>query len=407
MAAVSIARVGSPRRRAEAGLAAATARLPASVHAAFVREPLVDEHCPDTADIDLLLFDDAHEILVERLFFDDDPQGCASADLIHLPAASLDDAAAFAARGVLPHRLLTSRIVHDRDGWGRRQAEAVEAAVFAPTVQGTRISGILGLGYLTVREIGITWDFPALALFWLHMAAAACLAALADALRSFCPNVYTRPFDYTRRLESASGIGLRRLVSTLRLDTDPDALAPILRRVHRLVTARFPEPAWPADAHDATRAEFRYFSAERELEFRLQAAAEMARRGCAPNGVFYLRLLGYALGRIPGVHDDSARGETPGFLRPPRAVLPGLQRLCPEIVGDLSSILAGPEPLGSGELKQALHEVTTLRREVATFVQDRGIVLPALREWVPYAAPPGRDAHPEKESTRVQDRPDL
>jgi hypothetical protein len=397
MAAAPSTPIASPRRRAEAALAAVVARLRPSARAVFVREPLVDAHCPDSADIDLLVFDDAREILVERLFFDDHPGGCAAADLMRLPAASLDDPAGFAARGVLPHRLLTSRLVHDADGWGRRQADAVRSAVFEPAVQAKRIAGILGLGYLTVREIGITWDFPALALFWLHMAAGSCLAALGDALRVFCPNVYTRPFDGTARLGSESGLPLAaRLVSALRLDADPVSLAPVLRRVHRVVTTRFPEPSWPAGAHDATRAEFRYFSSERELEFRLQAAAEMAARGRAPNGVFYLRLLGYALGRIPGVHDDSARGETPGFLRPPRAVRPVLERLCPEILPDLTTILAGPQALGSAELKQALDELTTLRRQVVTFIETRGLVLPALREWVPFAAPRGGDAHPER-----------
>jgi hypothetical protein len=399
MTATSASRIGVPLRRAQAALAASTARYGAEARAIFVREPLVDEHCPESGDIDLIVFGEAEDLIPERVFFDDHDGGC-SADLIRMPASRLDDPEGFAVRGMLPHRLLSSRLVHDRDGWGRGRAEEVARHMFAPQVQGERVASVLGLGYLTVRQIGVDWDFPPVALFWLHMAWCACLAALADAARVLCPNVYTRPFDYTSRLEDLTGIPVASpLASRLRLDGDPAAVVPALRRLQRSVAARFPEPPWPAATQASARAEYRYFGSARETEFRVRAAAEMSRRGRAANGLFYLRLLAYALSRIPTVHDDSVRGETTGFLRPARSVRPDLVRLCPEILDDLAFILGGAAPLDAGHVERALDDLTALRQRVVAFIEAADIALPALREWTPFVR--------NKEMPRGQDRRDL
>lgn len=367
---------------AEAALREATARLAVRADALFVRQPLVDAQCPDTGDIDLLAFGPVDDLMPERLFL---PEGAV--DLIWLPTQSLDDPEKFAARGIVPHRLLTSRIVHDRTGRAERQARLVAERMFEPAVQAKRIAGLLEMGFLTVQEIGITWDYPPLALFWLHIAYAACLAALADGARSLCPNVYSRPFDYTDALERRTGLSLTTpYVAALRLQENPAAVDPVLRRIQAVVSARFPEPAWPSGAKGSTRSEYRYFGAPAETEFRIEAAGEMSRRGRPANALFYLRLMGYALARIPGVHDDSSRGETPAFLRPPRAVRPELEALCPEIVPDLALVLAGPEALDVAEVRHSLGALTALRRQTLAFLESRDIVLPSLREWVPFQA---------------------
>ena len=403
---------------AHVALNEATARFAARADAIFVREPLVDPLCPETSDIDLLAFGPVDDLLPERAFpAPGAPPDTPPVDLIWLPTKSLDDPAAFAARGVLPHRLLTSRCVHDRSGRLERQARLVEEQMFMGTVQGRRIAGILDLGFLTVQEMGITWDFPALSLFWVHIAYAACLAALADATRTLCPNLYSRPFDYTGRLERLTGLGLTQpFVSMLRLGQEPAGLAPALRRLQAAVSTRFPEPAWPDGAKGSTRYEYRYFGARDEIEWRIRAAEEMSRRGNPASGVFYLRLMAYALSRIPSVHSDAVRGNNPAFLRPPRAVRPELEALCPEILPDVAFILGGPEPLEVAEVKQALGALSTLRRQTLAFVESRDIVLPPLREWAPFEAKPApaprrsapprtAEADPSKEETsRGQDR---
>jgi len=379
---------GARSAGARAALREATARLAASADAIFVREPLVDPGCPDNSDVDLLAFGPVDDVLPERLFL---RAGDAEVpvDVIWLPTTGLDDPVGFAGRGVLPHRLSSSRAVHDPTGVAQRQARLVQEQMFQPAVQGRRIAGLLDLGFLTVQEIGITWDFPALALFWLHVAYAACLAVIADATRTLSPNVYSRPLDYTRSLEQLTGLSLTEpYVEMLRLGQEPETLVPALRRLHASVS-RFPEPAWPAGAKSSTRYEYRYFGARPELEWRIRAAAEMSRRGNPANGVFYLRLMAYALARIPGVHADSMRGETPAFLRPPRAIRAELEALCPEVVGDLGFILGGPEPPDVAQVKQALGALSALRRQALAFVHSRGIVLPSLRDWVPFEAKAG------------------
>jgi hypothetical protein len=400
---------------AEASLRAAVAHLAGRADAIFAREPLVDPYCPDTGDVDLLVFGPVRDLLPERLFLPEGP-----VDLIWLPTTTLDDPARFAARGVVPHRLLSSRLVHDRTGGADRQARLVEDAMFEPAVQAKRIAGLLELGFLTVREMGITWDYPALALFWLHVSYAACLAALADATRTLCPNVYSRPFDYTGRLEERTGLALTApYLDVLRLRQDPAELAPALWRIHAAVS-RFPEPAWPPGAKDATKYEYRYFGAASELEWRIRAAAEMSRRGRPANGVFYLRLMGYALARIPSVHADSVRGETPAFLRPPRRIRRELEGLCPEVVSDLAFVLGGPEPLDVSDVKHSLGALSTLRRQALALIESRDIVLPSLPEWVPFSAkapsndssakepPRTTEADPSNEElSLVQDRRNL
>jgi hypothetical protein len=392
----SLPQPASDVSRAQAALFEARAKLAASADAIFVREPLVDPHYPDTSDIDLLVFGPVDDLLPERFFPSSRPEGEARppVDLIWLPTRNLDDPAAFAARGVLPHRLLSSRVVHDRTGGAQAQARLVEQHMFEGPVQGRRIAGILDLGFLTVQEIGITWDFPALALFWLHVAYAACLAVIADATRTLSPNVYSRPLDYARPLEKLSGLSLTEpYVALLRLGCEPEAFVPALRRLHAVVS-RFPEPAWPAGAKSSTRYEYRYFAAREELDWRIRAAAEMSRRGNAANGVFYLRLMAYALARIPSVHVDSMRGETPAFLRPPRAIRAELEALCPEVVGDLGFILGGPEPLDVAHVKQALEALSTLRRQTLAFISSQKIVVPSLRDWIPFEAnSSARDTH--------------
>src|SRR6185295_17352067 len=91
--------------------------------------------------------------------------------------------------------------------------------------------------------------------------------------------------------------------------------------------------------------------------------------------------------------------ETPAFLRPPRAIRAELEALCPEIVGDLGFILGGPEPPDAAHVKQALGALSDLRRQALALVQSRDIVLPSLRDWVPFEAEPSA-RHPDRKRFR-------
>ena len=157
--------------------------------------------CPKTSDLDLLVFGQVNGLIPQRLRLPIDKDSVLMVDVIWLSPGTLDDPEAFATNGVIPHRLLTSHVVFDRTGYATRQREAVSRLIYRSDIQQKRVSGFLELGSYAVREIGVTWDFPGLALFWLQTACAACLAALCDGEQILCPNIYTRPFDWLRQVE--------------------------------------------------------------------------------------------------------------------------------------------------------------------------------------------------------------
>jgi hypothetical protein len=272
--------------------------------------------------------------------------------------------------------------------------------MFSADVQWERIASLLDLGYLTVREIGVTWDFPPLALFWLHMAYASLLAALADAARLLCPNVYSRPFDYAPELESRTGLNLVEPArAALRLGGSVLSMVEPLRRIHREVASGCPEPSWPEAMRCSTRWEYRYFLSREELELRIAAASEMARRGNEPNGIFYLRLHAYSVARIPAVRRHALAGEDASFLRPRHSLRAELEETLPGIVPDLALVLASAPPPEA--VAPALRTVLALRSDVVAFIERNGIPLSGAREWAPHRHPSSTSR--EEGSFHVQD----
>lgn len=359
--------------------------------AIFVHQPLVDTYYPTTSDLDLLIFGQVAELIPERLHLTTLP-----IDLIWLPTITLDDPAAFASDGVIPHRLLSSQVIYDPTGYPTRQAETVRKQMWQPEIQARRIAGFLELGFLTIREIGITWDFPAMVLFWLHIAYAACIASLCDAMGMLCPNVYTRPLGYIRHLRRETELNCEKpYMEALHLDTDPHQLIPPLRRMHEVISARFPEPDWHPNIRNSTRYEYRYFLARDELNWRISVAEEMVNRGSGVSGVspekseianavYYLRFWAYSLARIPMVYRSSAEGIDVSFMRPRKAIKPELEALCPEILSDLTLILDGGRPTTIEEVKHALKEICEFRNQTLAFLKTKGMVLPDLRDWQPF-----------------------
>lgn len=354
--------------------------------AVFAREPLINPDLPQTSDLDLIVFGPVDELLPQRFCFEPlSSRSMPMVDLIWLPTASLNDLENFATNGLVPHRLIGSRIVYDGTGYATRQYKKLRKVFYRPEIQHQRITGLLDMGFLTVREIGVTRDFPAVALFWLHMAYAACLAAMCDAARILCPNVYTRPVSYLRRLEIESQSSLEHsFVEALHLDDDPYSLIPCLERIHRQVSRRFPEPDWPSAMREATRYEYRYFIAREELNWRIKAAEEMADRNDPVSAVFYLRFWAYILARIPMVYQRAREGRDVSFVRPAEAVRPELEAHCPEILADLTRILGGQSEIDFEEVMIALEMLYAFRDETLSFLGSRSIQLPELREWKPF-----------------------
>jgi hypothetical protein len=311
--------------------------------------------------------------------------GAPMIDLTWIPWAWVSDPEVAATRGWVPHRLLSSDLVWDSGRDIARHCQAIGQFMYCAHIQQKRTGVFLEIGFQTVREVGITWDFPALALFWLHMAHSACLAAMLDGMKRLCPNVYTRPFDYLDEVERQAHPGLRRQwIDGLHLDADPMQLIAALRRVHTFVAARFPEPTWPANARLGTRYEYRYWLSSEELDWRIRVALEMVMRGDSAAAIFYLRFCGYAIVRIPMVHARSSEGRDGSYLRPEKAVLPDLQRLAPEVIEDLDLILGGRRGTDVDTVKRSLAMLGLLRESTVAFLHACGVTVPPLQIWEPY-----------------------
>jgi hypothetical protein len=262
---------------------------------------------------------------------------------------------------------------------------------YRPDIQQRRVAGFFEMGSLTVREIGVTWDFPALALFWLHMAHTACLAAALDGVRRPCPNVYTRPFGYLAELGAIAGEHFTsEWTQALCLDADPVRAIAALRRVRATVAQRFPEPVWPSSMRATTRFEYRYWLRREESEWRIRLAEEMLRHGHDAAALHYVRFLAYALARAPMVHARAAEGCDVSYLRPEKSVRSDVSRLCPEILEDLNIVFAGTPTPSVAAVERGLASVHAFRERVVEILRDHGAPVPLLTPWAPYR-PPSRD----------------
>jgi hypothetical protein len=372
-------------RTAEAALQQAIEYLADKADVVLVREPLLDPTYPTTSDLDLLVFAAVDDILPERFQATIDSRPGPLVDLLWLPKTTLANPETLAGNGLIAHRLLGSRLVYDRTGQAAAQQEAVRLAMTQPDVRQKRLSGFFDMGFYTVREIGVTWDFPAMALFWVQIAYTAALAALLDAADSWCPNIYTRPFDYLCQAEQATGLDLRNsFTTTLQLDVDPTTLIAPLRRIHQAVLQQCPEPTWPANMRANTRYEYRYFLASAELAWRIQVAIEMIECGAGPAAVCYLRFMAYMVARLAMIYQRAAEGINTPFVRPAKAVYPDLARHCPVILDDLNTILTGQVPLTPASIEESLRRLDTFREQTLAFLTTKGFDLTELRPWRPF-----------------------
>jgi hypothetical protein len=362
-------------------------RLSPEAEALLIRHPSVDHPSPSVPDVDVLGIRRDKGLLPERLFLGKGPAK-VPIDVIWLSRDLVDNPFQFARAGLLPHRLLSSEILYDRDGWMAERWHAIESEMYRPEVWHERIDGFLQLAADTVREIGITWDFPPLALFWLHIALTACVTAACDGSGRYCPNIYTQPMAYLRDAAREVGVDLETpFVATLRLDREPRRLVVLLRSLHATIAHRFPEPVWPPAIRQDTRYEYRYFLSKQELDLRVAAAEQMIGRGEGPAAVFYLRFWAYALARIPMVHQRTLEGIDVSFLRPEKAVLPDLEKNCQEIVDELGDLLAGPEPIHVTDIQRGLQELTAFREVISAYLSERGIPTQSTA-WQPFKPPP-------------------
>jgi hypothetical protein len=310
-------------------------------------------------------------------------------DLAWYPAAQLDDPLQLARAGLAAHRLACARPIWDAVGDAAVRLQALHAALPRPDVQAARLAVFLDMGRLTVRETGVTRDFPALARFWLQMGHAAVLGALADLHGLACPNVYTRPFSALEALHRRTGRDpAPELVPVLGLEggrSEVEAVAACVRRLHAGVRARFGRPAWPDTMRAATRAEWAYTLNEAELRWRLGVAAELAAGGRAPAALWLLRYWAYALVRVAMVTLAAARGEDLAFLRPERAVRPALEADAPTLMPEFERALGGTVDVAAVE--RGVEHLALLRESLVQDARSLGVPLVTGAPWRPFRSP--------------------
>jgi hypothetical protein len=370
---------------ANQSLAWALKRLQGRCQAILVREPLIDPVAPLTSDIDLAVVAEVDDLLPERWWPDAVLGPSVPVDLLWIPRETLRQPERFAINGLIVHRVLGSRLVDDSCGEFASFMTELRGICSRADLRAARIEALLRLGELAVREVGVTWDFPALALFWLQMARASCLAARLDGLGRFCPNVYTRPLDYLWPLDAGSKPELAlRFVEDLLLAERPGELIPAVRRLHAVVADRFPEPNWPLGMRQSTRSEYRYFRSATELQWRIEVAEELNLRGAPAAAAYLLRFWAYALARIPMVHQRALEGRDVPYLRPERSVRADLQAHCPEALEPLEETLSGGRQISANDVRRCLDSTLHLRQDTLETLQDFGICLSDQGDWVPF-----------------------
>lgn len=358
-----------------------------------LRTPITDRCSPEVYDVDLMMFAALPAFLPERRH-SADPH-CRSLDIVWYPQALLEQPEKLAQLGLAAHRYMASEAVHDPQGLSAACRAAMQACFHRPDIRAARWNVFLDVGWKTVREIGITWDFPELARFWLHMATSSCIALGIDGLGGFCPNVFTRPLPYLEEIEAKTGLALRaEVLEMLGLDRSPEAAFAPLRRIHRAVSQRFAEPRWPDAMRRLTRAEYAYTIADDELEFRVAVARDMLAHGERASALHYLRFWAYSLARIPMIHARAAEGVDAAFLQPEKAVLPDLREHCPEIVDDLRLVLAGGAAVDAADLQLGIAGVVRLRDTLAGALRRRGLAIEPLPEWAPFRPRQGPSGGP-------------
>ena len=361
-----------------------TRRLAADAASLAWRPPGDPDFPPEARDLDCLIFAAVSEVLPERRVVET-AHGPAFVDLIWLPDAWLDRPDTLARNGMLAHRIATSRIALDPKGRLARAAGDVTAAMARPEVQSARIAGLLDMGFLTVREVGVTRGFPGLALFWLQIARTACVAAACDALGILCPNVYTRPHAYLAPIEAADPGFADAFGDGLRGDVDPAPLIAAVERLQDEAARACAEPEWFDGMRAATRYEYRYFAARDETAWRMAVVRGLMARGEREAALFALRFWAYALACLPTVTARNREHMDVSYLRPARNVRTDVLAEAPGMLGDLDAVLgndAGPEAIGP-----AVARTQDLAARTRALISRHGIVLPDAPPWVPHAAP--------------------
>jgi len=338
----------------------------------LVRNPLLDEDCPEVSDVDLISIWEGPEEFPERITVES-KRGRVYVDVLWIPVSKMVDSLEAASYKVLPHLLLEYKPVWLRSEPIKDLIDSIRLIVYDKGVWERRIGHQIGFGDAALEESLKNLDFPSAAFFFLQTAHSYYITALADCLKRSTMSLLTRPVTKLEHMAAETNCELEPLLrANLHLDVDPSASLASLRRVYNNVRLRCAGRQLSGVSMRA-KGHFTYSISPLELEYRELVANALIAKKDYPNANFYLRFWAYSLSRCPVVLEEAREGRKPSFYVPFEPFKKSVQATCPEILADMKTILG--KEVTSLEVEESINGTILFKKLVSDEIQDRGLGL--------------------------------
>jgi hypothetical protein len=336
------------------------------------RKPLMDDELPEVSDIDLLAIWDKPEEYVERRTVMGS-EGRVFVDIMWIPVGAMLDSRTAAGYRMLPHLLLESDEVWMKSDAVRRIVNRVRLNAYDRSIWERRVGSQISFGDAAFREVSRNLDFPPASLFYLQMAHAYYLTALADSTRQSIMSIMTRPMARLRKIDSLLGCDLEnRLMKNLLLNSDPSDTLVSLRKLHDAVSSRCRNQTI-LNVAERTRSHYLYSVSPVELEYRESVAHALIRRGDLPAAHFYLRFWAYSLVRCPIVLEEAREGKRPSLYVPFRPLKESLERSFPEGI-DIFTRITG-NAITRADVEESVRGTAAFREIIVDIINKNGLHL--------------------------------
>ena len=350
----------------------ASRRLEPNSLAVLVREPILDEDCPEVSDVDLISIWEKPEELPERITVES-RIGRVFVDVLWIPVSKIFDSHEAASYKTLPHLLLNYEYLWARSETVKPIIDCVKLNAFKKDVWARRICHQLSFGDAALEEAQKNLNYPPGALFYLQTAHAYYIIALADCLKRSTMSLLTRPVTKLRQIDSETNSGFEQLLRrNLHLDVEPSVSLIALCRVYNAVAARCAGRQLLGVSMRA-KGHYDYSISALELEYRELVAKALIARGDYGNANFYLRFWGYSLSRCPVVLEEARQGRKPSFYVPFEPFKESILTACPEVLEDMTIILG--KGITELDAEEAVKGTALFKDLVVKQIEARGIKL--------------------------------
>ena len=334
------------------------------------RKPLMDEELPEVSDIDLLAIWDKPEEHVERRTVMGS-KGRVFVDIMWIPVGVMLDSRTAAGYRMLPHLLMESDEVWMQSDAVRSMVNRIRLNVYDRSIWERRLGSQISFGDAAFREVSRNPDFPPASLFYLQMAHAYYLTAVADSTRQSVMSIMTRPMTKLRKIDALLGCDLEnRFIENLLLNADPSDSLVSLKKLHDAVSSRCKAQNIPGVAA-RTQGHYLYSVSPVELEYRESVAHALIHRGDLPAAHFYLRFWAYSLVRCPVVFEEAREGMRPSFYVPFRPLRESMERYFPEGIDIFARIIGNG--ITRADVEESVRGTAAFRENIVGIIQRNGL----------------------------------